>query len=46
MEPYQVSLQQQIQFYSKLFGNKHCRYNEGPLYISQSIVSRYDLHYN
>ena len=19
-------------FYSKIFGNKHCRYNEGPLY--------------
>ena len=30
---YQVSLQQQIQFYSKIFGNKHCRYNEGPLYM-------------
>ena len=27
-----VSLQQQILFYSKIFGNKHCRYNEGPLY--------------
>ena len=22
----------QIRFYSKIFGNKHCRYNEGPLY--------------
>ena len=30
---YQVSLQQQIRFYSKIFGNKHCRYNEGPLYL-------------
>ena len=29
---YQVSLQQQIRFYSKIFGNKHRRYNEGPLY--------------
>ena len=29
---YQVPLQQQIRFYSKIFGNKHCRYNEGPLY--------------
>ena len=29
---YQVSLQQQIRVYSKIFGNKHCRYNEGPLY--------------
>ena len=31
---YQVSSQQQIRFYSKIFGNKHCRYNEGPLYKS------------
>ena len=30
---YQVSLQQQIRYYSKIFGNKHCRYNEGPLYM-------------
>ena len=30
---YPVSLQQQIRFYSKFFGNKHCRYNEGPLYF-------------
>ena len=29
---YQVSLQQQIRLYSKIFGNKHCRYNEGPMY--------------
>ena len=29
---YHVSLQQQIRFYSKIFGNKHRRYNEGPLY--------------
>ena len=28
---YQVFLQQ-IRFYSKIFGNKHCRYKEGPLY--------------
>ena len=28
---YQVSLQQQIRFYNKIFGNKQCRYNEGPL---------------
>ena len=31
--PNQVSFQQQIWFYSKIFGNKHCRYNKGPLYI-------------
>ena len=31
---FQVSLQQQIRFYSKIFGNKHCSYNEGPLYIT------------
>ena len=30
---YQVSLKQQIQFYSKIFGNKHRRHNEGPLYV-------------
>ena len=30
---YQVSLHQQIRFYSKIFGKKHCRYNEGPLYM-------------
>ena len=30
---YQVSLQQPIRFYSKIFGNKHRHYNEGPLYI-------------
>ena len=35
---YQVSLQQQIRFYSKIFGNKHCRYNEGPLYF-HAVVS-------
>ena len=34
MGPYRVSLQQQIRFYSKIFGNKHYRYNEGPLYDS------------
>ena len=28
---YQVSLQQQTRFYSKIFGNKQCRYNEGPM---------------
>ena len=28
---YQVALQQQIRFYSKIFGNKHCRYNDGPM---------------
>ena len=33
---YQVSLQQQIQFYSKIFGNRHCRYDEGPLNFSQN----------
>ena len=31
---YQVSLQQQIRFYCKIFGNKQCHYNEGPLYFS------------
>ena len=30
--PYQVSLQQQIRFYSQIFGTKHCRYNKGSLY--------------
>ena len=29
--PYQVSLAQQIRFYSKTFDNKRCRYNEGIL---------------
>ena len=29
--PYQVSLEQQIRFYSKTFDNKRCRYNEGIL---------------
>ena len=31
--PYQVSLQQQFPFYSTIVGNKHCRYNEGPLFL-------------
>ena len=35
---YQVSLQQQIGFYSNIFGNKHCRYNEGPLYAITSQI--------
>ena len=37
MGPYQVSLKQQIRFYSKIFGNKHCRYNEGPLYMTEKF---------
>ena len=32
MGPYQLSFQQQIRFYSKIFSNKLCCYNEGPLY--------------
>ena len=35
--PYQVSLPQQIRFYSKISGNKHCRYNEGPLYYNAEL---------
>ena len=31
---YQVSLYQQIRFYNKVFGNKHCRYYKGPLYMT------------
>ena len=34
---YQASLKQQIRFYSKIFGNKHCRYNKGPLYLRQCV---------
>ena len=34
---YQVSLKK-IQFYSKIFGNKHCRYNEGPLYKEEQLL--------
>ena len=37
---YQVSLQQQIRFYSKIFGNNHCRYNEGPVYHGLSACTR------
>ena len=33
MGPYQVSLLQQIRVCSKIFGNKHCSYSEGPLYL-------------
>ena len=35
---YQVSLQQHIRFYSKMFGNKHRRYSEGPLYLGDHIA--------
>ena len=31
--PYQVSLKQQIRLNGKIFGNKHCRNNEGPVYF-------------
>ena len=40
---YQVSLQQQIRFYSKIFGNKHRRYNEGPLYIKYFFLYFTDM---
>ena len=23
----------QVRFYSKIFGNKHCHYSEGPLFV-------------
>ena len=36
-----VSLQQQIRFYSRIFGNKHRRYNEGPLYIIVQLNSKW-----
>ena len=37
--PHQVSLQQQIRFNSKIFGNKQCCYNEGPLYLPSTKSS-------
>ena len=36
---YQVSLKQQIRFNSKIFGNKQCCYNEGPLYVTSYTAS-------
>ena len=36
---YPVSVYQQIRFYSKIFGNKYCRYNEGPLYFNEMKIS-------
>ena len=35
-----MSLKQQIRFNSKIIGNKHCRYNEGPLYPFRGIKQR------
>ena len=32
MGPIKFLYNSKFDFYSKIFGNKHCHYNEGPLY--------------
>ena len=35
----EFSLQQQIVYNFKMLGNKHCRYKEGPLYLTYTTIS-------